>query len=294
MPALRKPLPSIGLIGFGDFGQLLARHLQPHMPLLVCDPAQRIEPDQAGLGLRPGSVAEIAACDIVVLAVPVDQLPDTIVELRPHLRPGVVILDVGSVKLGPVETMRALLPDHVEIIGTHPLFGPQSARDGIKGLKIALCPIRGGSWRRIAAFLRRVLELDVIVTTPDAHDRDMALVQGLTHLVAKILVRMEPMPSRLTTRSFELLMQATEMVRHDAAGVFLAIERANPHAQAVRERFFTLAEEMRRALDHPRARASGEPSAGIARTDRERAGAVMSAASSPAATGSGAAALTPS
>jgi len=94
----------------------------------------------------------------------------------------------------------------------------------------------------------------VILTTPDAHDRDMALVQGLTHLVAKILVRMEPVPRRMTTRSFELLMQATEMVRHDAPGVFLAIERANPHARAVRERFFAHAQALTNALerhDHP-------------------------------------------
>ncbi len=94
----------------------------------------------------------------------------------------------------------------------------------------------------------------MILTTPDAHDRDMALVQGLTHLVAKILVRMEPVPRRMTTRSFELLMQATEMVRHDAPGVFLAIERANPHARAVRERFFAHAQALTNALerhDHP-------------------------------------------
>jgi prephenate dehydrogenase len=249
MPIKINSISTIGLVGFGAFGRLLAQHLAPHARLRIHDPHQLVPADPAGRIVQVDAHGA-AACDIVVLAVPVDQLHDTIADLRPHLKPGVVVLDVGSVKLGPVETMRALLPDHVEIIGTHPLFGPQSARNGIKGLKIALCPIRGESWRRIAAFLRRMLELDVIVTTPDAHDRDMALVQGLTHLVAKILVRMEPMPNRLTTRSFELLMQATEMVRHDAAGVFLAIERANPHAQAVRERFFTLAEEMRRALDH--------------------------------------------
>ena len=159
------------------------------------------------------------------------------------------MLDVGSVKIEPARLLLEGLPDDVEIIGTHPLFGPQSAREGLAGLRIALCPIRGDSVGRIAAFLRRRLGLDVILTTPDAHDRDMALVQGLTHLVAKILVRMEPVPRRMTTRSFELLMQATEMVRHDAPGVFHAIERANPHARAVRERFFAYAEEIMAGLE---------------------------------------------
>jgi len=142
------------------------------------------------------------------------------------------------------------LPGHVEIIGTHPLFGPQSARDGIRGLKIAICPIRGDSGRRIAAFLRKVLGLDVIMTTPEAHDREAALVQGLTHLIAKVLVRMEPLPTRLTTTSFDLLSQAVEMVRHDAPEVFWAIERSNPYALEVRRRFFALAAEVDSSLTH--------------------------------------------
>ena len=254
MSIIRKAFSSIGLLGFGAFGQLMARHLQPHLPLTVFDPAQPPQADDFGKGLVPGSIAEVAACDIVILAVPVDALAVAIAALRPHLRQGTVVLDVGSVKIEPARLLMAGLPDDVEIIGTHPLFGPQSARDGLKGLKIALCPIRGDSVWRIAAFLRRALKLDVILTTPDAHDRDMAIVQGLTHLVAKILVRMEPMPSRMTTRSFELLMQATEMVRHDAPGVFLAIERANPHARGVRERFFAHAQALTEALErqhHP-------------------------------------------
>jgi prephenate dehydrogenase len=137
--------------------------------------------------------------------------------------------------------MRRGLPRHVDIIATHPLFGPQSARDGIVGLKIAVCPIRGDKGPRVAAFLRSVLGLDVIVTTPEAHDRDAAMVQGLTHLIAKVLVQMEPLPTRLTTRSFDLLLEAVGMVRHDAPEVFHAIERTNPYSREVRRRFFDLA-----------------------------------------------------
>ena len=267
MSIIRKSFSSIGLLGFGAFGRLVARHLQPHLPLVVFDPTRPAEADPSGRGLIPGDIAEVAACDIVILAVPVDALAEAIATLRPHLRSGTVVLDVGSVKIEPTRLLLAGLPNDVEIIGTHPLFGPQSAREGLEGLKIALCPIRGDSVRRIAAFLRRALELDVILTTPDAHDRDMALVQGLTHLVAKILVRMEPMPRRMTTRSFELLMQATEMVRHDAPGVFLAIEQANPHARAVRERFFAHAQALTNALERehrpePAPARSAEPASG--------------------------------
>ncbi len=245
-----RTISTIGIMGFGAFGRLMARHLQPHFALCVCDPGNAPAADASGKGLLPAAAAEVAGCDLVILAVPVPAIPKAIAALQPHLKAGAIVLDVGSVKIGPARAMQAALPDDVEIIGTHPLFGPQSARNGLTGLKIALCPIRGSSTPRIAAFLRHILKLKVIVTTADAHDREVAMVQGLTHLIAKILVRMEPLPRTMTTASFDLLMQATEMVRYDAPNVFMAIERANPHAKAVRDRFFALAEEMRLFLEH--------------------------------------------
>ena len=241
-----KSKPSVGIVGFGAFGALIAKHLAGHCRLLAFDPSPR---DAVGLPVTFCTFPEIAHCDVVVLAVPVSCMAETIRALRPHLQSGTIVIDVGSVKIEPVRAMLAELPEYVEIVGTHPLFGPQSAKDGVAGHRIAWCPVRSRSAGRIAAFLRHVLKLDVIRTTPDAHDRQMAVVQGLTHLIAKVLVRMEPLPSRMTTKSFDLILQATDMVRHDAPAVYEAIERANPHAAVVRERFFALAEEVRDTLE---------------------------------------------
>jgi prephenate dehydrogenase len=177
----------------------------------------------------------------VILALPVSGLQESVEAISPHLRHGSLVLDVGSVKMLPAEIMRRGLPEYVEIVATHPLFGPQSARHGIKGLKIAVCPIRGDQGLRVAAFLRKTLGLTVVVTTPEAHDREAATVQGLTHLIAKVLVQMEPLPTSMTTRSFDLLVQAIGMVRDDAPEVFQAIERSNPYSRQVRRRFFDLA-----------------------------------------------------
>jgi prephenate dehydrogenase len=235
----------LGIIGFGAFGRLMATHLRPHFALYAYDPANP-EPVE---GVAMADLATVAGCGIVVLAMPVDRIADAIAAISPYLKAGTLVLDVGSVKVRPAEAMRRLLPDHVDIVGTHPLFGPQSARDGIAGLKIAVCPIRGRAARRVAAFLRRALRLQVFITTPETHDREAATVQGLTHLIAKVLVSMEPLPTRLTTASFDMLMRGVEMVRYDAPEVFMAIERANPYSAEVRKRFFALAAELDRELD---------------------------------------------
>lgn len=240
------PRPSLGIVGYGAFGRLMARHLEPYFELCAYDPRLREDRDSAvaAVGLE-----QAARCAIVVLATPVAQFEVVTRAIARHLRPGALVLDVGSVKTIPVEIMRRILPAHVDIVGTHPLFGPQSARDGIRGLKIAVCPVRGGRATRTAAFLRRRLGLEVILTTAEAHDREAATVQGLTHLIAKVLVQMEPLPHRMTTRSFDLLMQAVGMVRDDAPEVFQAIEQSNPHAAAVRRRFFALAATLDVALE---------------------------------------------
>jgi prephenate dehydrogenase len=248
-PSLPRDGRTLGIVGFGAFGRLIARHLHPWFRILAYDPAL---PSGCGAATPHATLADIATAassPIVVLAVPVDRLGEAIAAARPHLRPGTLVLDVGSVKVGPCAVMRRDLPEHVDIVGTHPLFGPQSACDGIRGLKIALCPIRGQRACRLAAFLRARLGLKVVLTTPEAHDREAAVAQGLTHLIAAVLVRMEPLPARMTTVSFDLLMRAVGMVRHDAPSVFHAIEQANPYAAGVRDRFFALAAELRGTLE---------------------------------------------
>jgi prephenate dehydrogenase len=250
--------PALGIVGFGAFGRLIARHLHARFRLYVFDPAP---PDVSCHEVRHVTVADlptVAGCGIVVLAVPVDQFAAAIATIRPHLRPGTLVLDVGSVKVGPCAVMRRDLPDDVEILGTHPLFGPQSARNGIRGLGIALCPIRGRSAMRVAAFLRAGLGLKVVLTTPEAHDRQATVAQGLTHRIAAVLLRMEPLPSRMTTASFEMLMRAVEMVRHDAPSVFNAIGQANPLHGGGTRAFLRLGG---RAAGLPRRRRRIDPSA---------------------------------
>ena len=244
-----KPSPIVGIIGFGAFGQLIARHVRPHFEVCAHDPAHGLQPAADHLGVTLTSLEAAAACPVVVLAVPVGRLQEIVDAAGPHVRPGALVLDVGSVKLGPADIMRRGLPEHAEIVATHPLFGPQSARDGIAGLKVAVCPIRGRRFRA-AAFLRRGLGLRVIMTTPDDHDREAAIAQGLTHLIAKVLVQMEPLPTRMTTRSFDLLMTAVNMVRHDAPEVLEAIECANPYASSVRRRFLELTSLLSENLAH--------------------------------------------
>jgi prephenate dehydrogenase len=188
-----RSIKSVGLLGFGAFGRLIARHWHTSTSLVVHDPAVEAPVRDLEGNVRFGSMAEAGSCHLLIIAVPVYEFSSAIRQVRPHLRPGTIIVDVDSVKVNPIKVMQAELPEFVEIVGTLPLFGPQSAPPGIHGRKIVVCAVRGArTARRLAALLRRMFGLQVILTTPEDHDRQAALVQGLTHLIARVLVRMEP------------------------------------------------------------------------------------------------------
>lgn len=235
---------SLGVVGFGAFGKLVVGALDGYFDVMVCDPTYVGAVLEDGRSFVMGDLEQIAACDVVVLAVPVARMAHVCAALAPMLKPGSMVIDVGSVKITPMKLMAKHLPAHVEILGTHPLFGPQSSKDGLQGRKIALCPLRGTRWRSAARFLRN-LGLEVLVTTAEAHDREAATVQGLTHLIAKVMTDMGPMPQRLTTASFDLLCEAVGMVRDDPPTVLHAIEAANPFAAEVRAAFFERADVLR-------------------------------------------------
>ncbi len=243
---MSMPRPRLGLIGYGAFGRLTARHLAQWFEVLAFDPGATVDD---GI-VRLTDLATAASCPVVILAVPVEALVETLAAVGPQLSQGALVIDVGSVKVLPARRMAEALPAHVQAVGTHPLFGPQSARDGIAGLRIAVCPVRGDRIaRRVAAFCRHALKLRVFVVSPEDHDREAAVVQGLTHLISRVLVSMEPLPTRMTTASFDRIMQAVEMVRYDSPAVFRAIERDNPFSAEIRDRFFDLAQQARADLD---------------------------------------------
>jgi prephenate dehydrogenase len=137
----------------------------------------------------------------------------------------------------PIELMTEILPLSVEIIGTHPLFGPQSGREGISGMRVAFCPVRTTRAEQIENFLREKLQLKVLPRTAEEHDREMAHVQALTHFVARALDELHVAKSALATVSYEELMRAARLVSEDSWELFQTIQQGNPFAADKRKSF---------------------------------------------------------
>ena len=222
---------TLGIIGFGAFGQLAAAHLSTRFAIGVHDGAV---PDERiiAAGASPMSFAEAAEADVVLIAVPVQAMEAVIIALGQLVRPGATVIDVASVKLLPSTWLAEHIPDTTHIVATHPLFGPQSAAKGLAGRQLVLCPIRGDRHLKVAA-LGEALGLRVRILSAEEHDREMAYVQALTHLIGRSLSQMHIPDEQLKTQTYQHLLDLTGLFGNDSFELFTAIQRMNPFARAV-------------------------------------------------------------
>ncbi len=227
----------------------MARHLAPYFDVAVFDETDRSrEALSVGAEWRP--FGEVAARGIVVFAVPIGAFARVLERASPVVRPDSLCIDVCSVKLEPVRLMLEHLAPTVEIIGTHPLFGPQSGSEGIAGLRIAVCPVRSARIDDVTNFLAERLGLRVFKRTPEEHDREMAHVQALTHFVARALDELHVEGSALATVSYEKLMRAARLVSDDSPELFRTIQQGNPFAAAKRKALIAKLVEIENRLEN--------------------------------------------
>ncbi len=249
------------ILGFGRFGRALCELLDERgAEVRAWDPHLPVEPRFA-VADRGALVAGAAT---VVVCAPIAATRDAIASIRPYLSGAQLVMDVGSVKLGPAAVMDELLGDAVPWIATHPLFGPSSLARG-EPQRVVLCP----SPRHPEALARArrfftALDCSVIEQSADAHDQAMAQTHALAFFIAKGLIDIGAGEDlAFVPPSFHAIANAVESVREDAGHLFFAIQHDNPHAPAARR---ALVDALQNVDDHlaQAAVAPGQPGADVA------------------------------
>ncbi len=246
----REPDPAgqrFAVLGYGRFGQALTGLLQQagHR-VTVHDPDADVPQEFACASAE----AAIRNAHWVVLAMPVAHMTEVLRTLRPRLRRGQIVLDVGSVKTGPCAAMDAVLGADIAHVGTHPLFGPLSLARDERPRRVVICaaqahPQAAEQTRQ----LFRQLDCEVLDQTPEAHDRSMAMTHVLAFFMAKGLIDIgadEGMP--MAPPSFQGMKNMLAAVRGDAGHLFATIQRENPFADEARQRLLTALQHIHRQL----------------------------------------------
>jgi prephenate dehydrogenase len=234
--AKKQSKKELGFIGLGGFGRFIIPHLKPYFDITVFDTID-LSAKAKELGVRWGSLKEVSSKELVALAVPVQFLEELLINIKGYVQPKALVFDLSSVKIKPVKLMLKHLPEYVDIIGTHPLFGPQSGKEGIEGLNIVVCPVRTKKSHSLIRFFSKELKLNVMERTPIVHDKQMAYVQALTHFVGRAVNAMDIPDVEQKTPAYQYLLYIKRNLGQDSLDLFLTIEKENPYAKEVRDQF---------------------------------------------------------
>ena len=203
MSAPKTLFNRLALIGVGLIGSSIARaaRLENAVGSIVAtarSPETRRRVAELGLAdqVVETNAAAVEGADLVVVCIPVGACGAVAQEIGPHLSPGAIVSDVGSVKSGVVRDMHPHLPSHVHFVPAHPVAGTEySGPDaGFAALFVnrwcILTPpdnTDAQATEKLAAFWR-LLGANVETMTPEHHDLVLAVTSHLPHLIAYTIV----------------------------------------------------------------------------------------------------------
>lgn len=216
-----------GIIGFGRFGKILRSIIRFDFDIRVFDPTDPIT----------SPLKEAVNSDIIFLCMPIDQLESVLSEIKDMIKPGALVIDVCSVKVEPSQLMDKYLPNDVDILPSHPMFGPDSAKSGFKGLSFVLCPYHRTSEKSLS-FMENYLKKTgfvVVKMSCEEHDRTTAYSLCVTQLVGRLLGELNLTHSSCDTTTFRQLLHIRNVAMNDSLELFLNLQRKNPYAKEMRD-----------------------------------------------------------
>lgn len=190
---------SVGIIGHGKMGKILKKIFKQKFPVCIYD----IKTNNQNM------LKKICDQDLIILCVSIDSLETILMEIKIFLKKDSIVMDICSVKNRPVKLMVNILPSNVQILGSHPTFGPNSFNSA---KSIVLCPVRisSESLEQIKKVFNKN-KITSIILSPQKHDLIMSNTQFITHLFALLAGDMLNQSYNFAPLSFRLMSQALKM-----------------------------------------------------------------------------------
>ena len=221
----------VSIIGNGRFGNLLYKTLKKNKRFEVFVFSRRANPD----GEKFISLEEAAKSDIIIPTVPISFYKETANKIAPYINKDALIVDVASVKLYTTNALIQNLPTTVDILSTHPMFGPDSTNDGkdFSDLKFIYWKERIHNERRTQIFLEfwKQKGCELVELSPEEHDKQAAYTHAFAFMIGKMGIEMGVRKNYITTKGLEGILYNQEAVENDTSELFDDMMRYNPFAK---------------------------------------------------------------
>ena len=230
-----KMKASIGIIGFGRFGQVIHRLFSDGFDIKVSSSTYK-NGDVEGVCFDTLERV-VTTSQAIFLTVPINKTGTMGARIRPYLSPEHIVVDVCSVKEHPNHELISVLDGTgATIWPTHPMFGPDSTKNGFEGLVWVSCEDDLDSVK-IAPFLRHIRSkgLTIVKMTCEAHDRMAARTQGLTHFIGRFLDELHIQPTEIDTLGYRRLMAVREQTCNDTWELFCDLQQYNRFSRDIHQ-----------------------------------------------------------
>ena len=173
----------VGIIGGSDgLGKTLIYYFRDEFDVIITarnHEKGRNVANKANVKYIESNTELASISDILVISVPINHTSDVIREVAGFMKEGSLMVDVTSIKKEPLKTMSETVPENVEYIPTHPIFGPRTTE--LDNQVIVLTPDKKGKWFDKVYNYLSSKNMRVIITSAEKHDFMMSIVQILTH-----------------------------------------------------------------------------------------------------------------
>lgn len=227
-------MKSVSIIGFGRFGQTLYRLLKDDFDVTIYS---RNDVNDKNLPSTQ-DLKKAYQSEVIFYAVPISSFEEVISSHKKYFRDEHLLIDVLSVKMHPAEVFQKYLNNYkTQAILTHPMFGPDSSKEGFEGLPIIMDKFKvdNNTYNFWKDYFKNK-KLSVIELSPKEHDLLAANSQGLTHFIGRLLEEIDIKESPIDSSGAEKLLQIKEQTSNDSMQLFTDLQHFNPYTKSMRLR----------------------------------------------------------
>ncbi len=215
----------VSIIGYGRFGAMLHALLSKGFEVDVYDKKH----------INNSEVNEVPLInalenETIFIAVPIRDFESLIHEIKNDIQGKKTVIDVCSVKVFPKNIMTENLSSDVDIIATHPLFGPDSLKDS--GSVMTMESVRD-LYGRYEFWKNYFDSQNITIEEISAEEHDMmaARSQGLTHFIGRVIDDFGTDQTRIDTEGYKALHKLVNQTCNDSWELFEDIQSYNPYTQ---------------------------------------------------------------
>ncbi|XP_027336867.1 arogenate dehydrogenase 1, chloroplastic-like [Abrus precatorius] len=219
----------IGIVGFGTFGQFLAKTMIKQGHTLTATSRT----DYSDLCLQMGihffrdvSTFLASDMDVILLCTSIMSLSEVVRSMPlTCLKQPTLFVDVLSVKEHPRNLLLLMLPEEADILCTHPMFGPVSGKNGWRDLTFMYDKVRIRDEATCTNFLHIFSSegCKMVQMSCEEHDKAAAKSQFITHTVGRTLAEMDIKSTPIDTKGFQALVQVKETMVGNSFDLYIGL-----------------------------------------------------------------------